>query len=107
MEFLVGAVVSGIVYDMLKHSVSIQAENLKERLKGWILDEAATKKLVAELESLDLTDELSESAIEKRINNSPKLLELISSIKKESVVININQNHSGTGDNVARDKITK
>jgi len=45
--------------------------------------------------------------LEKRINQTPKLLELLSSIKKDGSVTTITQNHSGTGDNIGRDKNIK
>ena len=107
MEFITSAVLSGFLYDMLKHGASITADSLKEKLKGWLLDDSITPMLDKELADLTLNDELSESAIEKRINQAPKLLELLSSIKKDASVTTIIQNHSGTGDNIGRDKNIK
>jgi hypothetical protein len=107
MEFITSAVLSGFLYDMLKHGVSITAEGIKEKLKDWVLDDTVTTDLAIELGALDLNDDLSESAIEKIINRSPKLFELLSSIKKEGSVTTVIQNHNGTGDNIGRNKITK
>ena len=107
MEFITSAVLSGFLYDMLKHGVSITAESIKGKLTDWVLDDIAATDLAIELGTLDLNDDLSESAIEKIINRSPRLLELIASIKKESSVTTIIQSHSGTGDNIGRDKTTK
>lgn len=104
MEFMTSVVLSGFLYDMLKHGVSITASSLKEKLKGWILDDSIAPLLSEEIVDLNLNDELSESVIEKRINQAPKILELLSSINKETSVTTIIQNHSGTGDNIGRDK---
>jgi len=107
MEFMTSAILSGFLYDMLKHGVSITADSVKEKLKDWILDDSIAPAFSKELADLNLNDELSESAIEKRINQTPKLLDLLSSIKKEGSVTTIIQNHSGTGDNIGRDKNIK
>ena len=107
MEYMSSAILSGVLYDMIKLEVSITADNLKEKLKGWVVDELIAPVISKELADLNLNDELSEKAIEKRINETPKLLDLLSSIRKETSVTTIVQNHSGTGDNIGRDKITK
>ena len=49
---------------------------------------------------------MSESAIEKKINQDTKLVKLMATIKKVENVTTVIQNHSGTGDNIGRDKIT-
>ncbi|MFM5271445.1 MULTISPECIES: GapS6a family protein [Aeromonas] len=107
MEFMTATILSGLLYDMLKHGISITATTIKEKLKDWIIDDSSATTFSDELVSLNLNDELSESAIEKRINQSPKILALLSSLKKDSNVTTIIQNHSGTGDNIGRDKILK
>ncbi|EOA0320477.1 hypothetical protein ACR80D_005396, partial [Escherichia coli] len=45
MDFLSSAILSGIVYDMLKHHVSITATSIKEKLKNWVIDEAVAPAL--------------------------------------------------------------
>jgi hypothetical protein len=102
MGFLSSVVLSGFLYDMLKDGVSFSSDAIKTKLKSWAIDEIVAPALSAEISKLNLTDELSESAIEKRINQAPQLVELMSSIKN---VQTITQNHSGTGDNIGRDKI--
>lgn len=55
--------------------------------------------------SLELTSDLSESAIEKKLLTSPEikmLIEKIQPVSSENIII---QNHSGSGDNVGRNKI--
>ncbi|MEL0660699.1 hypothetical protein V6255_16305 [Psychromonas arctica] len=106
MEFLSSVVLSGFLYDMLKHGVSVTSDTIKTKLKDWEIDEVVAPALSEEISKLNLTDELSESAIDKRINQAPNLVELINSIKKDQTVTNIIQSHSGNGDNIGRDKIT-
>ena len=107
MDFISSAVLSGFLYDMLKHGASISADIVKAKLKDWVVSDIVSSALSDEISKLNLNDELSESAIEKKINQAPKLMELMATIKKAENVTTIIQNHSGTGDNVGRDKITK
>ncbi len=104
MEFLSSVVLSGFLYDMLKHGVTVTSDTIKTKLKGWAVDEVIAPALSEEISKLNLTDELSESAIEKRISQAYNLVEIINSIKKAQTITNIVQNHSGTGDNIGRDK---
>ncbi len=104
MEFITGAILSGFVYDMLKHRVSLTADNIKEKLQGWLIDDSLSKSVEAELAKLKLSDEMSESAIAKKLANSDKLTALLREIKPATRTT-IMQTHSGTGDNVAGNKI--
>ncbi|EEW7864160.1 hypothetical protein A8X47_004180 [Escherichia coli] len=106
MDFLSSAILSGIVYDMLKHHVSITATSIKEKLKNWVIDEAVAPALAKELEKLSLNDEMSEIAIERKLLDSSEIQKILSSIKPHAVTVII-QNHSGTGDNIGGNKITR
>ena len=90
---------------ILKNGLVLSSSNLKEKLKGWAEVEIVTPKIIEELKKLNLTDEMSEKAIEKSIKQSDSLLELLSTIKKENSSSTIIQHHSGSGDNIGRDKI--
>lgn len=106
MDFLSSAILSGIVYDMLKHHVSITATSIKEKLKNWVVDEAVAPALAKELEKLSLNDEMSEIAIERKLLDSSEIQKILSSIKPLAATVII-QNHSGTGDNIGGNKITR
>lgn len=106
MEFLSAAILSGFVYDMLKHSVSITTTSIKEKLKGWIVDEAVAPALAEEIEKLSLNDEMSEKAIERKLLDSCEIQQILSSIQPNNTTV-ITQNHSGTGDNVGGNKIIR
>lgn len=106
MDFLSSAILSGIVYDMLKHHVSITATSIKEKLKNWVIDEAVAPALAKELEKLSLNDEMSEIAIERKLLDSSEIQKILSSIKPHAATVII-QNHSGTDDNIGGNKITR
>jgi len=61
---------------------------------------------VEEIEKLSLNDEMSEKAIERKLLGSGEIQKILSSIKPNNTTVVI-QNHSGTGDNVGRNKIMR
>jgi hypothetical protein len=104
MDFLTGAILSGFTYDLIKRGLVLSADNLKERLKHWIVPDAELSAITNELNKLKLTDEMSESAIERRINSSAELkllLENIKPITQGNTIVqqgNGNMLHAGRGD---------
>ena len=107
MDFLSSTILSGFLYDMLKNRVAVSAENIKLKLKDWAISELVAPTLSEEVNKLNLNNEMSESAIEKRIIQNPTLMELLTSIKSVKNSTTIIQQHSGSGDNIGRDKIIK
>ena len=105
MDFLTSTILSGIAYDVLKCGMLLTADNLKDRLRDWVIDDSILSALASELKGLGLTDEMSESAIEKRIIASPELILLLENIKPMSEGNTIIQYHNGSGNNVGRNKI--
>lgn len=103
MDFIEATILSGIAYDMLKYGTSLTANNLKQRLQGWLVNDTVANALEQQLGKLQLTDELSESAIAKKISTADELMALMAQIKPNSTTII--QTHSGTGDNIAGNKI--
>jgi hypothetical protein len=104
MEFLTTTILSGVVYDLLKHGLTITAQNLKDKMRDWIIDNEKSEQLETHITHLGINDEMSESAIEKRFSNSAELINLLNEIKPANSV-NISQVHYGVGDNVGGDKI--
>ncbi len=88
---------------MLKHSISITGSNIKTKLREWVIDDAQSEKLATAINSLDLNDEMGEKAINKQLMSSNEVVTLLSQIQPSNIVIT--QSHSGTGDNVAGNKI--
>lgn len=106
MDFLSATVLSGVVYDLIKFQVQISADTLKEKLKGWLINEAVAPALATELEKLKLNDEMSEKAIERKITESKDIQQILSNIMPNTTNVII-QNHSGSGDNIGGNKITR
>ena len=103
MEVITGAILSGFLYDMLKHQVTLSADHIKEKLQGWLIDDSVARSMEGELAKLQLTDEMSESAIARELESSDALTALLKAVQPSIQNIQI---HSGAGDNVAGNKIT-
>lgn len=101
---MTAAILSGILYDLLKHQASLTTENIKEKLQGWLIDDNITKSIETELTKLHLTDEMSENVITKKLESSVQLKTLMANIQPSNQT-SIIQSHTGTGDNVAGNKI--
>lgn len=104
MDFLSGAILSGILYDGFKGGANLTVSFLKESLQEWLFDDAVLDQLVRKLQVLEL-EELADYRIEKKINESPEILECIQKIKSKQSIDSVIQNHTGSGDNVAGNKI--
>jgi hypothetical protein len=103
MEAISGAILSSFLYDMLKHRVSLSAKHIKENLQGWLIDDSVARSIERELSKLQLTDEMSEVAIARKLAISDELTALLKSVQPS---IQNTQIHTGAGDNVAGNKIT-
>lgn len=104
MEAITTAILARGIYDLLQAGISFSKNTIKEKLKNLILDDEIVNSLSSKIESMQFDDEMSSKAIERRLNESPEINELLKSIPAQSVV-NINQQHSGSGDNVGGNKI--
>ena len=105
MDFLTATLLSGVVYDFIKRGAELSAGKLRESLRDWIISDEEADAISKGLNTLKLTDEHSERSIERQISESSQLMKLIETIKPVTVNKTIIQSHSGTGDNVGRDKI--
>jgi hypothetical protein len=106
MEPITTSILASCIYDLLKHSAVISAGQIKGRLKDWAVSEMIASQLEGRVGRLNLNSQMSELAIEVQLSRSQDIIEILSSIKP-SVNNTISQTHSGIGDNVAGDKITK
>ncbi len=102
MDFLTGAVLSGVAYDMVCSGVKFTAGTIKERFKEWVIDDAVATVIAEELTKLELSEDHSPKYIEKQFNTSQELLTILAKIQPSQV---INQTSYGSGDNIGRDKI--
>ena len=113
MDFITTGIIASSVYDVLKHGLKLSAGMLKERLGQWIKEDIVAEAVVEELTKLGIYDEMSEVAIARRLEQSPAMTGLVRDINAKvaivatSTITTVTQTHSGSGDNVAGNKIVK
>lgn len=111
MEPLAIGILTSAVYDILKHGVTISAAALKERLGGWLQNDTDAVNVEQAIKELSVHDGLSEKAIRQELERSAVLGSLIQEINAKivqnapSTITTVSQTHSGSGDNVAGNKI--
>lgn len=111
MDFITTTIIASTVYDVLKTGAKLSAGVLKDRLTKWLRDDVMAESVSAELLKLDINEDLSEKAIEKRIDQSQCLRALIDKINANISIVapatatTLMQTHSGNGDNVGGNKI--
>lgn len=113
MDFITTGVIASAAYEILKHGAKLSASTIKKGLEKWIKDDVIAEALAEELTKLGIDGDLSEAAISRRLDASDTVQALLRStngattIDARSAVGNVSQSHSGSGDNVAGNKITK
>lgn len=113
MDFITTAIIANSAYDILKNGLKMSAEMLKERLGQWLKEDVVAEAVAAELIKLGVNDEMSEMVIARRIEQSPVITSLIRNINANaavfapSTITSVTQTHSGSGDNVAGNKIVQ
>lgn len=111
MEPLTTGILASALYEVLKHGVTISATALKEQLGGWLHNDTDAGRVEQVIKELDLHDGLSEKAITQQLEQSTALGRLIQEINAKvvqsasSAITTVNQTHSGSGDNVAGNKL--
>ncbi|MCK2124813.1 hypothetical protein [Pseudomonas sp. PNPG3] len=112
MDAFTSTMLTSAAYDIVKHGFQITSEAIRQRLGQWITQDVIASEVAEQLCKLGITDELSPIGIERRIEATPELLQLIQRINANPAVVapssitTVNQHHSGSGDNVAGNKIT-
>lgn len=113
MDFITTGIIASSVYDVLKNGFKLSAEMLKQRLSQWIKEDIVAESVVKELTKLGINDDMSERAINRCLEQSSEITALIREINAEvavfapSTITNMTQTHSGSGDNVAGNKIVQ
>ena len=108
MEPITTIILSGIIYDLCKTTFTLHAKDLREKLHDVLIDADVATELTENIMLLEINDDMSEKAIKTALEASPTVME---GLRKASISGGkqqvINQSHSGSGDNVGRDKIVK
>ena len=106
MEPITTAILARGIYELLQSGITWSKDALKERLQTIIANEVKAEQLAQNLQTLDVNRDMSESAIEKKIAVSTDITEILKKVTDKDIV-SIDQHHTGSGDNVGRDKIIK
>lgn len=113
MDPITTGIIASATYDILKNGLKLRAQILKEHLGQWLKEDIVAEAVAEELRKIDINDEMSETAISRRLERSPGIIRLIDDINVQSeafapsAINNVQQTHSGSGDNVAGNKIVK
>ncbi|PRY64435.1 hypothetical protein B0H98_10596 [Vreelandella songnenensis] len=111
MDPITTGIIANAAYDVLQNGLKLSAKRLKERLGQWIREDVVAGALSEELTVLGINDEMSEVAITRRLEQSSKIMSFIGDINANSTLVapstitNVTQTHSGSGDNIAGNKI--
>ncbi|RDI10768.1 hypothetical protein [Comamonas sp. AG1104] len=112
MDFITTGIIASTAYDLLKMGLKLTAKTIKDRLGTWIKDDVIAVAVSEELTKLGISDEMSEKSIERHLEQSVEISRLIQTINASSAVVapsaitSVSQVHSGSGDNVAGNKIS-
>lgn len=113
MDAITTGVIASSVYDILKNGLKLSAKTLRERLSKWVKEDIVAEAVATEISRLGINDEMSESAIKRNLDKSDAIAKLVSEINSNLIVSAsssvdyMTQNHSGSGDNVAGNKIVR
>lgn len=113
MDFITTGIIASTVYDILKKGLKVSAEKLQDRLGQSLKNGAVAEAVAEELARLGINDDMSEIAINRNLEKSLKITNLIRDINAQvplfapSAITKVTQTHSGSGDNVAGNKIVQ
>ncbi|WP_182039575.1 hypothetical protein [Vibrio alginolyticus] len=105
MEFVTGALIGGVLYDLAKSGLKWTSTYIKAALVEEIKLQESDACLLAEELSKDEYSELtSKDSLVAKIESSTTIQEMLKRVNEQPKTV-INVNHFGTGDAFAGDKI--
>lgn len=104
MEPITTAIISRAIYDIFLCGAKYTKSVIKDKLLKLIENNHTAEAIADKLVRLNVDENMSEKAIEKKIISDSELVELIKSIKNVNQTT-INQQHFGVGDNIGNNKI--
>lgn len=105
MDYLTTTMLSGVVYDVIKKGFQVSIITLKSKLKNWFIADHDLEILVERINNIEQLEDLNESAICKKLEKDSVIKNLLVNIQQDNSTSQVNQSHSGYGDNVAGDKV--
>ncbi len=113
MDFITTGIIASSAYELFKEGLKLGADTLKERLNKWIKDDVVAESVASELAKLGINEDMSERAMIRRLEGSNEITQIVKDINETvsvvapSTITNMTQNHSGTGDNIGGNKISR
>ncbi|MFT4927302.1 MAG: hypothetical protein ACI8WB_003408 [Phenylobacterium sp.] len=102
MEFVTGAILGGMLYDLVKFGVKVShkviQEKAKDEQKSWPADEPTTEKIVDRINTLGYHDGENKEQYCQRLADDAELNQLLSTTHQSVVSQDIN-NLQGIGQN--------
>jgi hypothetical protein len=100
MEFVTAAILSGLIYDIVKKGVKVTTrlviDKTAEHQKQWPADEASTEKIVNRINELGYIEGESQAKYCQRLGNDRTLTQLLSPVNQITITQNI-ENLQGVG----------
>ena len=100
MEFMTAAILSGLIYDLVKSGVKVTANLIKgktaEHQKQWTANEPTTEKIVNRINELGYTGGESQAEYCQRLSNDGVLIQLLPTDNQTNVSQHI-ENLQGIG----------
>ena len=106
MDPFTSAIASGIVWEVLKKGATVTVSYLKNALRSWLLKDSEIEALANIANQMPNEYKLNAKLIEGYLDTNSTFSEIVARVNN-SDHNTIIQTHSGSGDNVGRDKIVK
>lgn len=103
MDPQVLSIVATVAWEAIKDGVKVTTNRLQKALKGWILKDDACENVIKVVNSIPESYKINAKLVEGYLESNTQLIDVLSKVAVEGVG-NITQYHSGSGDNVGRDK---
>lgn len=90
MDFLTSTILSGLAWDGIKSTGKVTVDFMKEKLRGWLINDSEIEKIVEKLNDIPESYRKSAKFIEAAIEEDSQLLELLKKIQpKQDTQINM------------------
>lgn len=98
-------IVAIVAWEAIKDGVRITIGHLRKAFKGWVIKDDTCEKVAEVLNNIPAEFKINAKLVEGYLESNSRLIDLLSSLEA-SGTRNVIQHHSGSGDNVGRDKIS-
>ncbi|WHX40608.1 hypothetical protein QNH36_23725 [Mesobacillus sp. AQ2] len=94
MDFLTSTILSGLAWDGIKSTGKITVEFLKEKLRGWLINDNDLEIIVDKVNEIPESYKKSSKFLEAAIDDDSQLLEILNRIQqRQDIQINMQDSH--------------